>query len=48
MVYDGSDTLPAGAPDMGAMLQDVVQGKDTASLLKTFNDGVKSAWAGEK
>jgi len=48
VVYDGSDTLPAGAPDMGAMLQDVVQGKDTASLLKTFNDGVKSAWAGEK
>jgi alpha-glucoside transport system substrate-binding protein len=48
VVYDGSDTLPSGSPDMGAMLQDVIQGKDAAALLKTFNDGVKSAWAGEK
>jgi len=48
VVYDGSDTLPAGAPDMGAMLQDVIQGKDTTALLNTFNTGVKSAWAGEK
>src|SRR2546426_5133970 len=45
VVYDGSDTLPAGSPDMGAMLQDVIQGKDAATLLKTFNDGVKSACA---
>ncbi len=48
VVYDGSDTLPAGAPDMGAMLQDVIQGKDVAGLLGTFNTGVKDAWAGEK
>jgi alpha-glucoside transport system substrate-binding protein len=48
VVYDGSDTLPAAAPDMGAMLQDAIQGKDATALLKTFNDGVKSAWAGEK
>ena len=48
VVYDGSDTLPAAAPDMGAMLQNVIQGQDAAGLLKTFNDGVKSAWAGEK
>ena len=48
VVYDGSDTLPAGAPDMGAMLQDVVQGKDATSLLSTFNTGVKSAWANEQ
>jgi alpha-glucoside transport system substrate-binding protein len=48
VVYDGQDTLPAAAPDMGAMLQDVIQGKDVTSLLKTFNDGVKAAWAGEK
>jgi alpha-glucoside transport system substrate-binding protein len=48
VVYDGSDTLPAGAPDMGAMLQDVIQGKDLTGLLSTFNTGVKSAWAGEK
>ncbi|HEX3427358.1 MAG TPA: extracellular solute-binding protein [Candidatus Limnocylindrales bacterium] len=48
VVYDGSDTLPAGAPDMGAMLQDAIQGKDVAGLLGTFNTGVTAAWAGEK
>jgi alpha-glucoside transport system substrate-binding protein len=48
VVYDGSDTLPAGAPDMGAMLQDVIQGKDATSLLSTFQTGVKAAWDGEK
>jgi alpha-glucoside transport system substrate-binding protein len=48
VVYDGSDTLPAGAPDMGAMLQDAIQGKDLAGLLGTYNTGVKSAWADEK
>jgi alpha-glucoside transport system substrate-binding protein len=48
VVYDGSDTLPAGAPDMGAMLQKVIQGQDAAGLLTTFNDGVKKAWADEK
>jgi alpha-glucoside transport system substrate-binding protein len=48
VVYDGSDTLPAGSPDMGAMLQDAIQGKDLAGLLGTFNTGVKSAWADEK
>ena len=49
MVYDGSDTLPAGQSDlMGSMLQDVIQGKDVAGLLNTFQTGVKSAWDGEK
>jgi ABC-type glycerol-3-phosphate transport system substrate-binding protein len=48
VVYDGSDTLPAGAPDMGAMLQDAIQGKDLAGLLGTFNTGVKTAWTDEK
>jgi ABC-type glycerol-3-phosphate transport system substrate-binding protein len=48
VVYDGSDTLPASAPDMGAMLQDVIQGKDITGLLSTYNTGVKQAWAGEK
>ncbi len=48
VVYDGSDTLPAGSPDMGAMLQDAIQGKDLAGLLGTFNTGVQAAWAGEK
>ena len=47
VVYDGSDTLPASAPDMGAMLQNVIQGQDITNLLKTFNDGVKTAWADE-
>ena len=48
VVYDGSDTLPAGAPDMGAMLQDAIQGKPLTDLLGTFNTGVKSAWSDEK
>lgn len=48
VVYDGSDTLPAGAPDMGAMLQKVIQGQDVTGLLSTFNTGVKQAWADEK
>ena len=48
VVYDGSDTLPAGSPDMGAMLQDAIQGKELAGLLGTFDSGVKSAWADEK
>lgn len=48
VVYDGSDTLPAAAPDMGAMLQNAIQGQDLTGLLKTFNDGVKAAWANEK
>ena len=48
VVYDGSDTLPAASPDMGAMLQNAIQGQDLGGLLSTFNDGVKAAWAGEK
>jgi alpha-glucoside transport system substrate-binding protein len=48
VVYDGSDTLPAAAPDMGAMLQKVVQGQDATSLLNDFNTGVKKAWTDEK
>jgi len=48
VVYDGSDTLPAAAPDMGAMLQKVVQGQDATSLLSSFNTGVKKAWTDEK
>ncbi|HYM83098.1 MAG TPA: extracellular solute-binding protein, partial [Candidatus Dormibacteraeota bacterium] len=34
VVYDGSDTLPAAAPDMGAMLQNAIQGQDPTALLK--------------
>lgn len=48
VVYDGSDTLPAAAPDMGAMLQNAIQGQDLTGLLTTYNTGVKAAWAGEK
>jgi alpha-glucoside transport system substrate-binding protein len=48
VVYDGSDTLPAGSPDMGAMLQDAIQGKDLTGLLGTFNTGIKTAWTDEK
>ncbi len=48
VVYDGSDTLPAAAPDMGAMLQNAIQGQDLTKLLSDFNNGVKSAWQNEK
>jgi alpha-glucoside transport system substrate-binding protein len=48
VVYDGSDTMPAAAPDMGAMLQNAIQGQDLTGLLKTFNDAATSAWANEK
>ena len=48
VVYDGADSLPAGAPDFGAMLQKVIQGQDTAGLVSTYGDGVKKAWADEK
>lgn len=48
VVYDGSDTLPAAAPDMGAMLQNAIQGQDLTGLLSKFNTGVKAAWANEK
>ncbi len=48
VVYDGSDTLPAAAPDMGAMLQNAIQGQNLDGLLSTFNSAVKSSWANEK
>jgi len=48
VVYDGADSLPAGAPDFGAMLQKVIQGQDEAGLVATYGDGVKKAWADEK
>ena len=48
VVYDGSDTLPASAPDMGAMLQKVIQGQDVTGLLSTYQTGVKQAWSDEK
>ena len=49
VVYDGSDTLPAGQSDlMGSMLQDVIPGKDVAGLLNTSRPAWKSAWDGEK
>lgn len=48
VVYDGADSLPAGAPDFGAMLQKVIQGQDAAGLVATYGDGVKKAWADEK
>jgi len=43
--YDGSDLLPAGAPDLGAELQKAIQGQtpDWAS----FQTQVKTAWGNE-
>ena len=40
--------LPAGRPDMGPMLQNVIQGQDVAGLWDASTTGVKTAWADEK
>ena len=39
VVYDGSDTLPAASPDMGAMLQNAIQGQDLTGLLGHVQHG---------
>lgn len=45
--FDGSDLLPAGGPDLGALLQSAIQGEDVTPLLSEFQDAVKTAWEGE-
>lgn len=45
--FDGSDLLPAGAPDLGALLQSAIQGQDLAGLLESFESQVATAWANE-
>lgn len=45
--FDGSDLMPAGAPDLGALLQSAIQGQDLAGLLASFETQVATAWANE-
>jgi alpha-glucoside transport system substrate-binding protein len=45
--YDGADLLPAGGPDLGALLQSAIQGEEVEGLLSEFNDQAKAAWEGE-
>src|SRR4051794_21581248 len=45
--FDGSDLLPSGSPDLGALLQSALKGQDLGPLLQTFQTKVKSAWDAE-
>ena len=45
--FDGSDLLPSGAPDLGALLQNAIKGQDMVPQLKQFQTKVAAAWAAE-
>jgi len=45
--FDGSDLLPAGGPNLGALLQQAIQGNDVAPLLEDFQQQVTDAWGNE-
>ena len=45
--FDGSDLLPAGGPDLGALLQNALRGEDAGQLLTQFQQEVKTAWENE-
>jgi alpha-glucoside transport system substrate-binding protein len=45
--FDGSDLLPAGGPNLGALLQQAIQGNDVAPLLEQFQTEVTTAWENE-
>jgi len=45
--FDGSDLLPAGGPDLGALLQNAIQGQDMGPQLQQFQDQIKTAWENE-
>jgi alpha-glucoside transport system substrate-binding protein len=45
--FDGSDLLPASAPNLGALLQSAIRGDDVAPLLTSFEEQVQAAWASE-
>jgi ABC-type glycerol-3-phosphate transport system substrate-binding protein len=45
--FDGSDLLPAGGPDLGALLQSAIKGDDVDALLSDFQNAVKLAWEDE-
>ena len=45
--FDGSDLLPASAPNLGALLQSAIRGDDVGPLLTSFEEQVQTAWANE-
>jgi len=45
--FDGSDLLPAGGPNLGALLQQAIQGNDPAPLLEQFQTEIQTAWENE-
>jgi ABC-type glycerol-3-phosphate transport system substrate-binding protein len=45
--FDGADLHPAGAPELGALLQDAVRGQDMGPALESYNQQIQSAWADE-
>jgi alpha-glucoside transport system substrate-binding protein len=45
--FDGSDLLPAGGPNLGALLQQAIQGNDVGPLLDEFQTAVQTAWENE-
>jgi alpha-glucoside transport system substrate-binding protein len=46
--FDGSDLLPAGGPNLGALLQQAIQGNDVNGLLEDFQTQVQTAWENEQ
>ena len=42
--FDGSDLLPAGSPNWGALLQSALRGEDVNQLLADFEPQVQTAW----
>ena len=45
--FDGSDLLPAGGPNLGALLQNALQGQDVQPLLDQFQTEIPTAWENE-
>ncbi len=45
--FDGSDLMPAGGPDLGALLQSALRGEDVATLLNDFQAQAQTAWENE-
>jgi ABC-type glycerol-3-phosphate transport system substrate-binding protein len=45
--FDGSDLLPAGGPNLGALLQQAIQGQDMNGALEQFQSEVQTAWENE-
>jgi alpha-glucoside transport system substrate-binding protein len=45
--FDGSDLLPAGSPNLGALMQSALRGENLDPLLQNFETQVKAKWQAE-